>query len=127
MEFNIPNRLENTLEMIVSFDKTALSRDSGLAEVLATPALIELMEQTCHEAVQPLLPEGLITVGTQVNMRHLKATTTGKKVRCDAKLISRDRQELTFKVEAFDETGLIGEGTHARFVVDKEKFMSKIS
>jgi predicted thioesterase len=127
MEFTIPENLKNTIETTVDFEKTATRYDSGLAEVFATPALIAIMEQCAHEAVQAFLPEGFITVGTEVNIKHLKATAVGQKVTCYATLVNRDRRELFFEVEAYDETGLIGKGNHARFIVNKEHFMQKIS
>jgi predicted thioesterase len=98
---------------------------SGGHDVFATPAMIALMETASLFAVQPFLPQGWSTVGTEVNIRHISPTPPGMKVRAEAELISIDGRALLFKVEAFDETGKIGEGTHGRFIIEIEKFLAK--
>jgi predicted thioesterase len=105
---------------------TAASWGSGGLPVFATPAMIALMEFTSLSAVQPLLPEGSSTVGTELNVKHLAASPLGSEIRCTAELIEVDRRRLVFKVEAFDETDKIGEGTHGRFIVDNDRFLKKI-
>ena len=99
---------------------------SGLVDVFATPMLVALVEQTCYESVLPHLDEGQGTVGTLVNVSHLSATPIGMRVWCESELTEVDRRRLVFKVKAFDECGLIGEGTHERFVIDTAKFMEKL-
>ena len=99
---------------------------SGLVEVFATPMMVALIEQTCLESVLPYLDEGQGTVGTLVNVTHVSATPVGMRVWCDSELTEVDRRRLVFKVKAYDEAGLIGEGTHERFVIDTVKFMEKI-
>jgi uncharacterized protein (TIGR00369 family) len=114
-------------EKTVTVDEknTASSWGSGGLDVFATPAMIALMEFTALSAVDPLLPEGLSTVGTELNVRHLAATPLGMKVRAEAELLAIDRRALSFKVEVFDEAGKIGEGTHGRFIIENERFMKK--
>jgi len=112
--------------LTVTFKDSAASYGSGLVEVFATPAMIAMMENTAHLSVQPALPMGAITVGTEVNIKHLKATPLGMIVTCNATLIEIDGKKLVFNVEAFDQNGLIGTGTHVRFIVDSKKFMSKL-
>lgn len=112
--------------LTVTFKDSAASYGSGLVEVFATPAMIAMMENTAHLSVQPSLPVGAITVGTEVNIKHLKATPLGMVVTCNATLIEVDGKKLVFNVEAFDQNGLIGTGTHVRFIVDSDKFMSKL-
>ena len=64
--------------------------------------------------------------GTLLNVKHLAATPVGMEVRrCETKLIEIDRKRLVFEVKAFDACGLIGEGTHERFIIDNQKFMQK--
>ncbi len=114
-------------EQIVTPEMSAARVGSGLVDVFATPMLVALVEQTCYESVLPHLDEGQGTVGTLVNVSHLSATPIGKRVWCDSELTEVDRRRLVFCVKAYDEAGLIGEGTHERFVIDTEKFMAKIS
>lgn len=114
-------------EQTVTPAMSAARVGSGLVDVFATPMLVALVEQTCYESVLPHLEEGQGTVGTLVNVSHLSATPIGKRVWCDSELTEVDRRRLVFCVKAYDEAGLIGEGTHERFVIDTEKFMAKIS
>ena len=114
-------------EQTVTPAMSAARVGSGLVDVFATPMLVALVEQTCYESVLPHLDEGQGTVGTLVNVSHLSATPIGKRVWCDSELTEVDRRRLVFCVKAYDEAGLIGEGTHERFVIDTEKFMAKIS
>ncbi len=100
---------------------------SGLVDVFATPMLVALIEQTCYESVLPHLEEGQGTVGTLVNISHVSATPVGKRVWCESELVDVDRRRLVFSVKAYDECGLIGEGTHERFVIDTAKFMEKLN
>ena len=109
----------------VNDTNTAEVYGSGDLPVFATPAMIGLMEFTASQSVAHLLPEGQSTVGTVVNVKHLAATPVGMNVSCESELIEIDRRRLVFKVQAFDECGLIGEGEHERFIIDMEKFMTK--
>ena len=111
----------------VSDTLTASAWGSGGLPVFATPAMIALMELTALSAVDPLLPEGWSTVGTELQVRHLAATPPGMEVRCTAELLALEGRRLLFKVEAFDEAGRIGEGTHHRFIVENSRFLQKIN
>jgi predicted thioesterase len=88
--------------------------------------MIGLMEAASMNCVKDYLPEGHSTVGTLVNVKHISATRVGKKVWAEAELIEIDRRRLVFKVTAYDEDKQIGEGTHERFIIDEEKFMSSL-
>lgn len=127
MNILIPKGIRNTLKMIVTGTDTASAYGSGLVDVFATPAMIALMERTAQESVQGFLPEGYITVGTEVSIRHLKATPIGVKVICNSVLIEAEGSRLTFDVAVTDDGGKAGEGTHVRFIVEKERFMRKLS
>lgn len=111
--------------IIVTEQQTAKYLGSGELAVFATPCMIALMENTAYKSVQPFLDPGQGTVGTLLNVKHLAATPVGMEVRCETKLIEIDRKRLVFEVEAFDACGLIGEGTHERFIIDNQKFMQK--
>ena len=111
--------------VIVTEENTAKTMGSGTLDVFATPAMIALMEQTAYESVAGELEEGYGTVGTMLNVKHVSATPLGMKVTCESTLTKIDGRALTFEVKAFDERGLIGEGTHERFLVQNEKFQAK--
>ena len=113
-------------EQIVTPAMSAARVGSGLVDVFATPMLVALVEQTCYESVLPQLDEGQGTVGTLVNVSHVSATPIGMRVWCDSELVEVDRRRLVFRVKAYDEAGLIGEGTHERFVIDTARFMDKL-
>jgi fluoroacetyl-CoA thioesterase len=109
----------------VSQEDTAARYGSGSLEVYATPALIGFIEHTSLMAVQPDLEPGYATVGTSVNISHLKATPVGMNVECTATLKEKNGNSLIFSVVAFDETGKIAEGTHSRYIIDENRFMKK--
>lgn len=113
-------------EQIVTPEMSAARVGSGLVEVFATPMMVALIEQTCLESVLPKLEEGQGTVGTLVNVTHVSATPVGMRVWCESELVEVDRRRLVFKVKAYDECGLIGEGTHERFIIDTAKFFEKV-
>jgi predicted thioesterase len=93
-----------------------------LPAVYSTPAMIWLMETTSGEAIQPHLPPSHISVGVEVNIRHLAATPIGERVTATAKVIEVVKNLVKFEVEARDEKQLIGSGTHTRAVVELERF-----
>jgi predicted thioesterase len=126
MDFAIPEALENKLETVVSSSNTAKAYGSGLLDVFATPAMIALMEETSHRSIEPFLPSGYATVGTEINIKHIKATPLAMKVFCHSILQKVEGRRLFFVLEAYDEVGKIGEGTHERFIVETARFMDKI-
>ena len=109
----------------VTDKNVASTYGSGGIAVYATPAMIGLMENTALAAVDHLLPQGCCTVGTDLNVKHLSATPVGMKVYATAELLNIDGRALSFRVEAYDEAGKIGEGTHGRFIVEMEKFLAR--
>ena len=122
----IEKGIKGRREQTVTPEMSAARVGSGLVDVYATPMLVALIEQTCYESVLPHLEEGQGTVGTLVNISHVSATPVGKRVWCESELTGVDRRRLVFSVKAYDECGLIGEGTHERFVIDTAKFMEKL-
>jgi predicted thioesterase len=88
--------------------------------------MVALMENAAMLCVQGELAEGESTVGSHVSVSHVKPTSLGKKVSATATLLSREGRKLTFHVEAHDEQGLIGEGNHVRYIINKDKFLSKL-
>ena len=112
-------------EFIVRFSDSAKAFRSGSLEVLATPVLIASAEETCADLVQPLLADGMGTVGTLVNIRHLAPSPVGMKYWCDCEITSVEGRLITFSVVLFDEKEKIGEGTHERVVINEERFFTK--
>ena len=112
-------------ELLVAEELSAKSMGSGTLDVFATPAMIAFMERTAWESVAPDLEEGQGTVGTMMNVKHVSATPLGMKVTCETELMEINGRALTFSVKAYDEAGLIGEGTHERFIIDCERFQAK--
>ena len=110
---------------VVVHENTAAAVGAGGVEVFATPMMIALMENAAWQAVADHLDEGLVTVGTLVNVRHLAATPLGQRVRATAELIEIDGRRLVFKVEAYDEKQKIGEGIHERFIVHLQRFLQR--
>ena len=114
-----------TVTITVTPNDSAKTYGSGTLDVFATPAMIALMERTAMDSVAPYLAEDEATVGTEVNVQHLSATPIGCQVTCHSELIGIDGRKLTFKVTASDSKGVIGEGTHSRFIIKTEKFLAK--
>ena len=110
---------------VVDESNIASAIKSGSLPVFATPSMIALMEQTAAQHAQPFMENGFTTVGISVNIKHISATPIGMSVSCESTLIGIEDKKLTFSVKAFDECGLIGEGTHERFIVNSEKFMMR--
>ncbi|MFZ4546070.1 MAG: thioesterase family protein [Bacteroidales bacterium] len=126
METHLGPGVKGKKEILVTADKLATAFGSGTVDVFATPAMIALMEQTAMESVSGFLPEGFVSVGTEVSIKHFKATLAGKKVVCTSKLLSIDDRKLVFEVVANDETGTIGKGQHTRFIIDKQLFINNL-
>ena len=99
---------------------------SGDLRVFATPAMMALMEEAAMLAVASHLPEGSTTVGGYIASSHLKPTAHGRTVKATAELVAVEGRKLKFAVKACDEEGLIGEGEHLRFIVEREKFMARL-
>jgi fluoroacetyl-CoA thioesterase len=111
---------------IVGPENTAVSVGSGTLPLFSTPSMAALMEQAAVSALQSFLPLGCTTVGMGLTVRHLSATPVGHNVQAEAVVVAVEGRRIEFKVTIFDEREKIGEGTHERFMVDAESFMSKL-
>lgn len=89
--------------------------------------MVAFMENAALSAVEDQLPEGSTTVGAMIQTTHLKPTALGDTVLVTATLLEVEGRKLTFSVVASDSQGKIGEGTHIRYVVDRNKFMEKLT
>ena len=119
--------VKHTSMLEVTDSHTGLSMGRGDLRVLATPVMMALMENAAMLAVAPELPEGSTTVGGHISSSHLMPTSVGASLTATATLTAINGRKLTFHVEAHDQAGnLLGEGTHLRFVVDREHFMSRL-
>lgn len=119
--------LKYTSELRVNDTLTAIAIGSGDMPVLATPMMMALMENAAMFAVKDKLPEGFTTVGGHIESSHLKPSKIGDVVRAEAEVTRVDGKKIEFRVSAYSGETLIGEGTHLRFIVDRQKFMSKIT
>ena len=115
-----------TSELTVTDAVTAIAVGSGDMPVLATPMMMALMENTAMLAVKMELPDGCTTVGGQIESSHLKPSKIGDVVKAMAEVTKVDGKKIEFNVSAYSGETLLGEGTHLRFIVDKEKFMSRL-
>ena len=113
------------VEDVVVQENTAVSAGSGTLPVFATPFMCALMEKAAWMAIAPALEEGDSSVGTKLSISHLSASPVGLKVWAESEVTAVDGKRIEFKVTAGDEKGLIGEGTHERFIVTNDRFLAK--
>ena len=112
--------------VICDENNCAAAMGSGTLKVFATPSMVALMEKAAWESVQPYLEEGQGTVGTLMNVKHLAATPLGDSVTAETELVCVDGRKLVFTVKASDSAGIIGEGTHERFIIGNDRFMESV-
>ena len=118
--------LKGTKEMVVERKDLASFVGNIGADVLATQRIVVLMERAAMNAIEGFLPEGKMTVGTMINMKHLAATPLGMRVRAEARLTEIDDRRLGFEVMVYDEFEKIAEGENERFIVSVEKFLENV-
>lgn len=123
----IPLGASATKSWEVTKELTIARRDDRLPAVFATPMMIYLMEIASAEAIQPYLPEGWLSVGVLVNVKHLAPTPVGATVTARAEVIAVNDSQVTFAVEAHDGVEKIGEGTHVRAPVELERFLKRVT
>ena len=112
-------------ETVVTRENTAAAVGSGLVPVFGTPFMIALMENAAVDALAPYMEAGQGSVGTHLDVSHDAATPIGLKVWAEAEVTAVDGKALTFAVTAYDEAGVIGKGTHNRFVITVDRFLAK--
>lgn len=116
-----------TSTIVVTDDRTAKEMGSGELPVLATPALVALMENAAMNLAAEYLSEGETTVGSSIEVKHLAPSALGATVSATATLQERDGRRLSFVIEARDGETVVGTATHTRFIVNVAKFMSKLT
>lgn len=117
--------LEGRYERVVPVEWTLAVYDAGLPAVFSTPAMIGMMEMAAAHAVQPALPDTALTVGTRIEVDHLKAAPAGATVVAWAKLVQVDGRFLAFDVEARNGNEVIGRGRVFRAIVERARFIQK--
>ncbi|MBQ7318308.1 MAG: thioesterase family protein [Phascolarctobacterium sp.] len=124
---NLQAGLTGTAMTIVSDKNTAQTMRSGSLPVFATPSMCALMEEAACAALVGCLDPGTGSVGVSLNITHNAPTALGVEVTATALLTGIEGRKLTFAVVANDEHGIIGKGSHERFIIDNEKFMTKLA
>lgn len=111
---------------VVTESLTARTIGSGVLDVYATPAMVALMEAAACAAVEACMEDGMTTVGIEITVQHLAASPVGEEIRALAEVTAIEGRRIKFEVRAWDERELIGEGTHTRYLIDIERFMSRV-
>jgi fluoroacetyl-CoA thioesterase len=111
---------------LVEEQHTAYHIGSGDERILGTPWMISFMERVSNRLVLEHLPDGTMSVGIHVDVKHLAATPVNTQVRVRVEVSEIEKSRLVLKVEAWDPIEKIGEGTHKRAVVDKDRFMERV-
>ncbi|MFZ5646093.1 MAG: thioesterase family protein [Bacillota bacterium] len=124
---NLKPGIKGEASVAVSDSNTAIAYGSGGVSVFATPAMIGLMEKAALSSVDPVLEEGLTTVGTRIDVQHMAATPVGMTVVAFSELVEVEGKRLVFRVEARDDVEVVGKGTHERYIVPLQKFLSRAS
>ena len=112
--------------LVVPAERTVGHFVPGMPMVYATPMMILEMEMTSGDAINAHLTPGWVTVGTEVDIRHLAASPVGAAIRTTAKVIAVERRVIRFEVEAFEGERKIGDGRHARGLVNVEAFTKRL-
>ena len=116
-----------SVQKVITREDTALNFGSGaLNNLLATPTLAALMIEASVKLIDPLLPEGYITIGKTLEIEHENPTIEGINVTVTAKLIEVDGSRLSLEITAVDEIGKVGSGYHERYIVAKSLLMNKV-
>ena len=122
---SIPIGLKGEASAPVTQASTAASMGSGTLPVFATPAMAALMEQAAYTSLLPCLEPGQGSVGTALTLTHLSATPVGLTVRAESEVTQVDGRTVTFRVAAYDQAGLIGQGIHQRVIIQEDRFLAK--
>ena len=117
--------LKGRAETVVNESNTAQAACSGALPVFGTPFMCALMEEAAWKSIAPHLEAGQSTVGTRLNVSHDSATPVGMKVWAESEVTQVDGRRIVLKLAAYDRKGLIGQGTHERFIVTDERFLAK--
>ena len=123
----IPVGASASQSVLVTRELTVAHFHPDMPEVYGTPLMIYLMEVAAADAIKVYLPEGWVSVGVEVNVKHLAATPVGLTVTARAEVVSVEDATVTFTVEAHDGIEKIGEGRHVRAPVHLERFIQRVN
>ena len=112
--------------LVVPREQTVGHLLAGMPMVFATPMMILQMELASGDAIRTHLDPGWVTVGTEVDIKHFAASPVGATVRTTSKVIAVERRVIRFEVASFDGERKIGEGRHARGLVNIEAFNKRL-
>lgn len=126
MEISIPPDLGKHLEFLVTEEHSATHIGSGSVRVLSTPSMILFMEKAAGAALEDVLDDQLSSVGTEVNIQHRMAVKIGETVLSEASVNSIDGKKVVFDVKVTLNDEIVGVGSHTRYVINKEKFLSRL-
>ena len=112
--------------LVVTPERTVRHVIPTMPAVFGTPMMIMEMEMASADAVNRYLAPGWVTVGTEVDIRHLGASAVGAVIRTTAKVVAVERRVIRYEVEAFEGERRIGEGRHARGLVNLASFNKRL-
>lgn len=113
------------IEKTVTEDMLAVNVGSGSLNVLATPVVVALMEEASAHLADTILEEGITTVGTMLEIQHISPTPLSGKIKVESVLAEQNNRVFRFDVRAYDNCGMIAQGSHTRMSVKSEKFQKK--
>lgn len=114
-------------EMTVGEKDTAITWGSGNLPVFATPAMVAFMENTAVKCIEKELETDEDSVGIEINVRHLKATAIGGRLKAEAEVTAREERLVSFIVKVYDKDEIVGYADHKRFLINPLRFMQKLS
>jgi predicted thioesterase len=123
----VPIGATHSASLVVSHELTVQARVPELPPVYSTPNMILFMEVACTELLKRFLPEGWVSVGAGVDIRHLAATPVGFTVTVTATVSEVSKSLVTFEVEAHDGVEAIGRGRHTRAPIETARFLAGIA
>ena len=122
---NLSIGMSAEMKLVVTREMTIGHFVSGMPYVYSTPIMVLHMEMAAGSAIADVLPPGFVSVGMEVNVRHLAATPVGSKVRAIARIAGISAKSVIFDIETWNEVRKIGEGTHRRGIVNVMDFQKR--
>jgi fluoroacetyl-CoA thioesterase len=119
---NLTIGMSAKMQLLVTRQMTIGYFVPGMPRVYATPMMVLHMEMAAGSTIADALPAGFVSVGMEVNIRHLAATPIGGAVRAIARVTGIGAKSVIFDVEAWNDAREIGEGTHRRGIVNVLEF-----
>ena len=95
-------------------------------DVLSTSMLVQLVENAAMHCIEPMLANGVVSLGTHIDIEHRQPVPVGFIVRTEVEVVMIDGPRISFAVQVFDEQEAVAEGTHERYLIDKSKFLAKL-